>query len=137
MEVNEKVKKMRQLNRLTQEQMAEKLHLTLSGYQKLESGKWQFDEAKLECCAAIFGITLSELLSVDENSSVYLVNSPNHVKNGSVLCISNPDKVNNTFYGAEALAAENESLKNTIAHQEKEILLLRELLETLKQSKQS
>ena len=29
MEVNEKVKKMRQLNRLTQEQMAEKLHLTL------------------------------------------------------------------------------------------------------------
>ena len=42
-----------------------------------------------------------------------------------------------TFYGAEALAAENESLKNTIAHQEKEILLLRELLETLKQSKQS
>ena len=29
MEVNEKVKKMRQLNRLTQEQMVEKLHLTL------------------------------------------------------------------------------------------------------------
>ena len=137
MEVNEKVKKMRQLNRLTQEQMAEKLHLTLSGYQKLESGNLQFVVAKLEGCAAIFGIRLSEFLSVDENSSVYLVNYPNLVKNGSVLCISNPDKVNNTFYGAEALAAENESLKNTIAHQEKEILLLRELLETLKQSKQS
>ena len=137
MEVNEKVKKMRQLNRLTQEQMAEKLHLTLSGYQKLESGKWQFDVAKLECCAAIFGITLSELLSVDENSSIYLVNSPSHAQNGSVLCISNRDKINNTFYGVEALAAENESLKNTIAHQEKEISLLRELLETLKQSKQS
>ena len=137
MEVNEKVKKMRQLNRLTQEQMAEKLHLTLNGYQKLESGKWQFDVTKLECCAAIFGITLSELLSVDENSSVYLVNSPSHAQNGSVLCISNRDKINNTFYGAEALAAENESLKNTIAHQEKEISLLRELLETLKQSKQS
>lgn len=132
MKVNEKVKKLRQLNQLTQEQMAEKLHLTLDGYQKLESGRRQFDLPKLERCATIFGITLPELLSVDENSIVYLVNSANNIQHSSLICIGKADNNNTVFYGAEILATENEKLKNTIAYQEKEIALLRELLETLK-----
>ena len=47
MEANEKVKRLRLLHNLTQEQMAEKMGMSLEGYTKLERGDRQLDLPKL------------------------------------------------------------------------------------------
>lgn len=132
MEVNEKVKKLRQLNNLTQEQMAEKLNLTFDGYQKLERGERQFDINKLERIAAVFGITLPELFAIDENSTICIINEKNQTSN--ILFISQKTDQINQVYNSNPndLIAENEKLKLTVAHQKREIELLTELLATYK-----
>ena len=132
MEVNEKVKKLRQLNNLTQEQMAEKLNLSFDGYQKLERGEWQFDINKLERIAAVFGITLPELFAIDENSTICIINEKNQTSN--ILFISQKTDQISQVYNSNPndLIAENEKLKLTVEHQNREIELLRQLLATHK-----
>ena len=132
MEVNEKVKKLRQLNHLTQEQMAEKLNLSFDGYQKLERGERQFDINKLERIAAVFGITLPELFAIDENSTICIINEKNQTSN--ILFISQKtDQISQVYNSNPSdLIAENEKLKLTVAHQKREIELLTELLATYK-----
>ena len=132
MEVNEKVKKLRQLNNLTQEQMAEKLNLTFDGYQKLERGERKFDINKLERIATLFGLTLAELLAIDENSSICIINEKNQTSN--ILFISQKtDQISQVYNSNPSdLIAENEKLKLMLAHQDTEINLLRELLEAYK-----
>ena len=132
MEVNEKVKKLRQLNNLTQEQMAEKLNLSFDGYQKLERGERQFDINKLERIAAVFGITLPELFAIDENSTICIINEKNQTSN--ILFISQKTDQISQVYNSNPndLIAENEKLKLTVAHQKREIELLTELLATYK-----
>ena len=132
MEVNEKVKKLRQLNNLTQEQMAEKLNLSFDGYQKLERGERQFDINKLERIAAVFGITLPELFAIDENSTICIINEKNQTSN--ILFISQKtDQISQVYNNnPNDLIAENEKLKLTVEHQNREIELLRQLLATHK-----
>ena len=124
MEVNEKVKKLRQLNHLTQEQMAEKLNLSFDGYQKLERGERQFDINKLERIAAVFGITLPELFAIDENSTICIINEKNQTSNilfktSNILFISQKTDQISQVYNSNPndLIAENEKLKLTVAHQ--------------------
>jgi len=39
MQINEKIKKVRELSRLTQEEMASRLNMSTNGYAKIEQGK--------------------------------------------------------------------------------------------------
>lgn len=129
MEVNEKVKKLRQLNHLTQEQMAEKLNLSFDGYQKLERGERQFDINKLERIATLFGLTLAELLAIDENSIICLITENNQQTSNILFINQKTDQINQVYNSRSAdLIAENEKLRLTVEHQNKEIELLRELL---------
>ena len=132
MEVNEKVKKLRQLNHLTQEQMVEKLNLSFDSYQKLERGERQFDINKLERIAAVFGITLPELFAIDENSTICIINEKNQTSN--ILFISQKTDQISQVYNSNPndLIAENEKLKLTVEYQNREIELLRQLLATHK-----
>ena len=61
METSEKIKKLRELNDLTQSDMAEKLEMSLSGYAKIERGISQPNVAMLERIAKVLGITVNEL----------------------------------------------------------------------------
>lgn len=63
METSEKIKKLRELNDLTQSDMAEKLEMSLSGYAKIERGISQPNVAMLERIAKVLGITVNELLT--------------------------------------------------------------------------
>ena len=108
MKVNEKIRMMRELNDWTQEDMADKLHMSLNSYAKLERGESKIYLEKLEQVAEVFNIDLVDLLSLN--------------KQGLVLLISgNGDHSNNhlSYYGqTDATAFEVEKLKLSLAHKD-------------------
>lgn len=132
MEANGKVKRLRLLHNLTQEQMAEKMGMSLDGYTKLERGDRQLDLPKLERIASIFGITLLELLAIDENSIVCLINENVH-QNGRVMFINKTEQISQVYYGNSDLEVENEKLKSELEYKNKELALLHEQNELLRE----
>lgn len=119
---------MSEVNRLTQEEMAEKLGISVNGYSKLERGISKLSLEKLEQIANIFQINVSELYSATEKG---------------FFCLFSENSQNNSVYYAnnDAVSQENEKLKLIIAHKdellkqkEKEIHQLEEIIQLLKQN---
>lgn len=128
MEVHETVRTMREMNQLTQEEMAEKLGISVNGYSKLEWGVSKFSLEKLEQIANIFNINVSELYSAKEKG---------------FFCLFSENSQNNSTYYAnsDAVASENERLKLIIAHKdellaqkEKEIAHLSKIINMLEKA---
>lgn len=80
MEINDKVRALRELNHLSQEEMAEKLGMSTNGYAKIERGQRRLDIPKLEQIATVFEMDLIDLLSFDDKRVMCLV-SDNSVFN--------------------------------------------------------
>lgn len=124
METTEKIKLLRELNQLSQEQMAEKLHLTREGYAKIERGERGLDIVKLERIAAIFGMNAAELLAIGEKSTIWL-HSHYHYNHHS-----------HNVYSDSELSAKIEKLELQLAHKDellqqkqREIELMQKLLD--------
>ena len=129
MKINEKIKRLRELHQLSQEQMAAKLNLSASGYAKIEQGERGLDFPKLEKIAIALGMELTELLEFNDKSIICLINENSQLNQNG----------NNIRTDAEA-AAEIENLQLKIRHyeemlaqKEREISLLNQLLEAFKQ----
>lgn len=100
MKVNEKIKKIRELKDLSQEQVAEKLGLATSSYSKIERGLTNISLTRLEEIAQIFNINATDLL---ENSN-------------QVICLISENNSSN-YYGTQPeMTAELEKYKLTIQH---------------------
>lgn len=131
MTINEKIKHLRELNQLSQEDMAQRLHLSTSGYAKIEKGERGLDLIKLEKIAAIFNLEVSDLL--DRNVICLLnENSYNH---------SNNNLNNHNNYGNQELGAQIEKLtlqltysQEIIMQKDNEIAALKEVIALLKQN---
>lgn len=65
MSVNEKIRKFREAKDWSQEQMAEKLNMSLNGYAKIERGESKIYLDKLEQIAQVFDIDVIELMQSD------------------------------------------------------------------------
>jgi len=74
--VSEKIKFIRQIKGWSQEDMAEKLSMSINGYGSIERGETNVNLSRLEQIAEIFGIELAELVGLDEKSIFYM--SGNH-----------------------------------------------------------
>ena len=90
MQINEKVKKVRELSNLTQEEMASQLNMSTNGYAKIEQGKTRLNIPMLERIAAILGINLTELLNINDKNLVWLIsensqNSSNYYANETTI----------------------------------------------------
>lgn len=127
METTEKIKLLRELNQLSQEQMAEKLHLTREGYAKIERGERGLDIVKLERIAAVFGMNAAELLAIGEKSTVYLIHENSHY---------HYNHHSNNIYSDTELSAKIEKLELQLAHKDellqqkqREIELMQKLLD--------
>lgn len=57
------IKKLRKFRKITQETMAETLHLSLRAYQKIESGQTKLDMDRLEQIAVILETSLIDLVN--------------------------------------------------------------------------
>ncbi|MGX3020713.1 helix-turn-helix domain-containing protein [Ursidibacter sp. B-7004-1] len=125
MKSHKKVKLMREMNQWTQEDMAEKLNMSVTGYAKIERGQTNVSLEKLKQIAMVFNINVAQLL--DDNAT-------------PVLCSIGDNHSNYTNYFGmnEALVAENQrqklelEYKNQLLQQkENEILALRKVISLL------
>lgn len=139
MEINDKVRALRELNHLSQEEMAEKLGMSTNGYAKIERGQRRLDIPKLEQIATVFEMDLIDLLSFDDKRVMCLVsdNSVFNLRQGALYQVNNDTTTH--YYNAESLAAEIEKLQLMLAHKDellaqksREIELLQNLLDALK-----
>lgn len=71
MEIYDKVRIMREVNQWSQEDMAEKMGMSVTGYAKIERGQSKIHYDKLVQLAKIFNISLSDLISVDEKKPTW------------------------------------------------------------------
>ena len=76
MSVNEKIRKFREAKDWSQEQMAEKLNMSLNGYAKIERGESKIYLDKLEQIAQVFDIDVVELMQSDGKNIFFQIESP-------------------------------------------------------------
>lgn len=75
MDIGEKVRKVRELKQLSQEEMAHKLHMTPNNYAKLERGEIKMRVERLEQIANIFNMDAGDLLSLDKKNFIYIIDN--------------------------------------------------------------
>ena len=122
MSVQDTIRTMREMKQLTQEELAEKLNISVNAYSKIERGITKLSLDKLEQIAQIFNINVSELYSAKEKGLFYFFSD------------------NNNYYsGSEVVVEENERLKLELKYKDEiinnlqsENLLLKEMMEILK-----
>lgn len=115
MSVNEKIRKIREAKDWSQEQMAEKLNMSLNGYAKIERGESKIYLDKLEQIAQVFDIDVIELMHSDGKNICFQIESPL----GSVY----------QGGGETQLLIEVERLKLALSHANEKEELLKKLLE--------
>lgn len=76
MSVNEKIRKVRESKAWSQEQIAEKLNMSLNGYAKIERGETKLYLDKLEQIAQVFDIDVVELMQSDGKNICFQIESP-------------------------------------------------------------
>jgi transcriptional regulator with XRE-family HTH domain len=87
MKVHEKIRFMRQSKNWSQEEMADKLGMSVNGYANIERGETDVSFSRLEQIAKVLEVELLELLNFGERNIFYLVNGDNpsqfnHFENG-------------------------------------------------------
>lgn len=127
MKVQEKIRTMREAKNWSQEEMAEKLNMSVSGYSKIERGETNPHISKLEQIAQILGIDLIELISFGEKH-VYLVNG-----DGNNGC--------NVIGSSTEIAFEIQKLQMQLSHKDEiieqlrnENTLLKDMIELMKKN---
>lgn len=104
MKTHEKIKLLREAQNWTQEDMAEKMGMSPSGYAKIERGGTKMNLPQLEKIADILGIGLLELLRSSESNLVC------HISEGD------NNQGHNYYSGSQDLIVEVEKLKLSLQH---------------------
>lgn len=129
MKVHEKIRLIRESKKLSQEDMAEKLNMSLNGYAKIERGETKSFNPKLEKIAGVLEMDLLELMPDDKH--ICLISGDN-TNNGSNVIIGSPIEL---AFEIQKLQLINVHKDETIAYLKQDIARLTELLELYKQTK--
>ncbi len=136
MNINKKLRQLREMQKWSQEEMAEKMGMSPSGYAKIERGENSVNIERLEQIAQIFNVDVADLTS-QEKGIVFVVGGVGDEWKNPQL----------NYYGTtESIIQENEKLKLTLSHKdellaqkeqiikekEREINTLNELVKALK-----
>lgn len=127
MQINEKIRMMREMYHWSQEDMAERINMSVNGYAKIERGETKLYLDKLNQIAQVFDIDVIELMAVNDK--------------GLICLISENSQHSSNYYGSsEQLTNEVEKLHLIICHkdellaqQKQEIDALKEIITLLKQ----
>lgn len=129
------MKMLRELNGLTQDEMAEKLEMTTNGYTQIERNIGNPNLPKIEKIAAIFNMTTLEFLDFCENGATFYISTDNQ---------QTSDNYGKNYYifgknGHEILLAELEKAELSIKHKDEllaqkdnEIAALKEIIALMK-----
>jgi len=78
-----KIRHLRSLKNYSQENMAELLEMSPSGYARIEQGKTDVQVSRLEKIAKILEIPLEELMKLDDTGNI-TINSPNSYNGNNI-----------------------------------------------------
>jgi transcriptional regulator with XRE-family HTH domain len=124
--IGDKIRLLRTQKGLTQENMAEMLKMSPTGYANIEQNKTNISFKKLEEIAKNLETNVFELLSVGEKSVFYIPQTnENGTNNGYVVNNNLPTEYQELVGKVSLLVLENEALK-------KEINYLKEILDLMK-----
>lgn len=101
MSLNQKIRTLREQHLLSQEEMAEKMQMSLNGYAKIERGETKLRLDKLEKIAQIFSMDVVDLISLSDKNVCFMVN----------------DNLGSNYYNSE-MDNEVDKLKLIIAHKD-------------------
>jgi hypothetical protein len=112
MKINEKIRQLREQHQLSQENMADKLGMSVTGYAKIERGEVRSNLPRLEQISEVFDMDICELLSYGENEKVYF--------NNSVTESTNSNNSNNFLFavGNDNLEKAIQQLQLIISHKD-------------------
>ncbi|MEI6705778.1 MAG: helix-turn-helix transcriptional regulator [Methylococcales bacterium] len=122
MQLGEKITLMRTLKGLTQEEMAEKLSMSTTGYAKIERGETKLQNPRLDKIAEVLGMELSDLLNFDTKNVFNFAENcnPTNLAQGYILLTETQ------------CVHELEKAHFMIEQQNKEISYLKEIIELMK-----
>lgn len=129
MGMHDKIRLMREIRHWSQEEMASKMNMSLSGYAKIERGETKLHYDKLVQIAQIFNMNLSDLVDSDK---------------GVVFCMNDNSDYIYTNYGniSNSDIIEIEKLKLSLSHKDEllaqkdqEIQSLKKIIELLEKSR--
>lgn len=132
---SEKIKQLRESKKLTQSQMAEKLHISTNTYGRLERGETELTERRLEQIAEILEITdFTKILSTPSDKIIFLLSDVDVIENQEVNigCYHADDKIK---IENEKLTLLLEEQKKLLVAKDEQISVLQELVQALKQNK--
>lgn len=129
MGMHDKIRMMREFRQLSQEDMAEKMNMSPSGYAKIERGETRFQYDKLVQIAQIFNVSLSDLIDNDKGVIFFMNENGNNTSA-------------NYYSGDYSIMFEIEKLKLQLIHKdelleqkEKELETLRKMISLLEKVK--
>jgi transcriptional regulator with XRE-family HTH domain len=133
MQLGDKIKKIRDLKGLKQDEVAAKLNISTQAYSKIERNETKVDSERLEQLANIFGISADDIQKFDDRN--LFVNNLKEFETANNTGYT----VNNYYYGNDQLVSQLEKTieqqKEMLQHQKEEILYLRKQLEILLSTK--
>ncbi len=124
MRICDKIKFMRQAKSLSQEEMAEKLGLSINGYANIERGGTDALMSRIEQIAEVFEMDFMELMSFGERNVVCLTGGENHVYNVGIITHTSSASAN--------FKHDLEKSQIIIEAQRSEIAHLKEIIELMK-----
>ncbi len=134
MQLYEKIKMIRQLKGWSQEEMAYRLNMSMSGYGSIERGETNVNLSRLEKIAKVFEIDLSELVNLNEKNLFHGGdNQTVHVGGNQTVQYSS----NINSLSKSDLQLETEKLRLINEQQAKEIAYLKEIINLLKKEEKS
>ena len=122
MEIYDKIRILRTSHQWTQEDIAEKLNMSVNGYSKIERGKSSINIEKLKQIAQVFNMDILELISSQQSSFPARDNHENY------NIISSDAKL---LYENEKLKLLLEIKEDLISQKDDEILVLKKLITVL------
>lgn len=140
MTTGQKIKKLRETNQLTQNEMADKMHISTQTYGRLERGETQMTEHRLEQIANILNVDMAKILTTPEDKIILLVtentwsdqhhgHAINYCPNHDIELQKEIEKLQSIIENQKQLLAEKDKV---ILSKDEQILLLQELLKQIK-----
>ncbi|MDO9213426.1 MAG: helix-turn-helix transcriptional regulator [Methylococcales bacterium] len=126
MKFHEKIRFMRQSKNWSQEDMADKLGMSVAGYAKIEQGRTDANFSKLEQIASVFDMDIVELLSFGEKNVICLIGD-NSVNISQIIGSSK-----DLAYELQKLQLMVEHKDEMMTQKDKEIAGLKEVVALLK-----
>jgi transcriptional regulator with XRE-family HTH domain len=133
--LGEKIKKIRDLKGMTQEDIASKLNISSQAYSKIERNETKIDEKRLEQIANALDVPAESIQKFDESN--FFISNLKECENSQSLGMMNT--VNNYYYNTDQVIPVLENLvelqKKQLKQQSDEIEFLRKQLESLLRAK--